>query len=226
MNNRSKICTNQKKLLPCIRKLYHSMRKSIFAFLLGLYFMPTQAQTKQDTIYGNASYYSSKMNGRRTASGERFHNDSMMCAHKTYPFGTRLLVRNLSNGKEVIVRVTDRGPYTKKYVLDLSQAAAKALGFLRQGYTPVQISVVKDLNVPFKSEDDDFTLPALTLGEENDSLYYEPEWQATDSLPESVPHKNAGIARKRPSKTLSTTPKKTTSQKKRTSAKKKTRRRK
>ena len=191
------------------------MRKATLTALLALCLSTAEAQVPQDTLYGNASYYSARMTGRRTASGERFHNDSMMCAHLKYPFGTRLRVRNMANGKEVIVRVTDRGPYTKKYVLDLSQAAAKALGFLRKGFTPVQISVVNELNVPYKNDNDGLTLPDLTLGGvENDSLIYEPEWQATDSIPDTVPHKNAGIAHKRGTKKQSVSSKKQSTRKK------------
>lgn len=180
--------------------------------------MAATAQAQQqpkDSIVGRASYYSERMTGRRTASGERFHNDSMMCAHLKYPFGTRLRVRNLSNGREVIVRVTDRGPYNKRYMLDLSQAAAKALGFLRQGHTPVSISVVHDLHSPYKLEQEEYDLPGLQYGEENDSLIYEPEWQEpTDSIPAAVPTKNAGITHKRGEKKYSPTPSKKKSKKK------------
>lgn len=60
---------------------------------------------------GKASYYSKRATGARTSSGERLHHDSLTCAHRTYPFGTLLRVTNENNGKEVIVRVTDRGPH-------------------------------------------------------------------------------------------------------------------
>lgn len=77
---------------------------------------------------GIASWYGGKFHGRRTASGSRYNMHSMTCAHKTLPFGTRLLVENPSNGKTCQVTVTDRGPYHGKRVIDLSKAAADKLG--------------------------------------------------------------------------------------------------
>ncbi len=90
---------------------------------------------------GKASYYSKKWTGRRTASGEPLHHDSMTCAHKTMPFGTLLKVKNVSNGKEVIVRVNDRGPYRKGRIVDLSWGAAKEIGMLAAGITAVELEV-------------------------------------------------------------------------------------
>ena len=66
-------------------------------------------------IKGKASWYNA--HGRFTANGERFHKDSLTCAHRTFPFGTRLRVKNIKNGQEVIVRVTDRGPFDGKYCI-------------------------------------------------------------------------------------------------------------
>ena len=77
---------------------------------------------------GMASWYGPGFHGRKTASGERFNTHELTAAHLTLPFGTKLLVRNERNGKEVVVRVNDRGPYIKSRIIDLSQAAARALG--------------------------------------------------------------------------------------------------
>ncbi|MBF0965366.1 MAG: septal ring lytic transglycosylase RlpA family protein, partial [Alloprevotella sp.] len=74
---------------------------------------------------GKATFYSKRATGARTASGERLHHDSLTCAHRTYPFGTLLKVTNLNNGNTVVVRVTDRGPFAKGRIIDLSYAAAK-----------------------------------------------------------------------------------------------------
>lgn len=74
---------------------------------------------------GKATFYSRKWDGRRTASGERLYNDSLVCAHKTHQFGTLLKVKNPANGKEVVVKVIDRGPYAKGRVIDLSIRAAR-----------------------------------------------------------------------------------------------------
>ncbi len=77
---------------------------------------------------GVASFYGKKFHGRKTASGERFDQNDMTCAHRTLPFGTKLEVTNPSNGQTVNVIVNDRGPYKKNRVLDLSKAAASKLG--------------------------------------------------------------------------------------------------
>ncbi|MBQ6653677.1 MAG: septal ring lytic transglycosylase RlpA family protein [Prevotella sp.] len=94
------------------------------------------------TTTGIASYYSKKWTGRKTANGERLHHDSLTCAHKTYPFGTRLKVTHLGNGKSVVVRVTDRGPYGRGRIVDLSWGAARDLGMLQQGLAKVTLEVL------------------------------------------------------------------------------------
>ncbi|MBN2035643.1 MAG: septal ring lytic transglycosylase RlpA family protein [Chitinispirillaceae bacterium] len=91
---------------------------------------------------GTASYYARKFHGRRTASGERHDMKDFTAAHRKLPFGTRLKVTNLANGKSVIVRVNDRGPHTKKRIIDLSYAAARNIGLLKQGIAKVVIEVV------------------------------------------------------------------------------------
>lgn len=78
---------------------------------------------------GLASLYSPYFQGKRTASGERFDTHTLTAAHKTLPFGTRVRVLSLSTGKEVVVRINDRGPFVKGRIIDLSNTAAKALGF-------------------------------------------------------------------------------------------------
>ena len=77
-----------------------------------------------------ASYYSHNLKGRKTSDGSRYHPDSLTCAHKTYPFGTLLYVRNPANDYEVIVKVTDRGPHTRNRLIDLSYAAADRLDII------------------------------------------------------------------------------------------------
>ena len=78
----------------------------------------------------------------------------MTCAHRTYPFGTRLKVTNPSNGKIVIVRVTDRGPYGRGRIIDLSWGAAKALGMLSQGVATVVVEQADETIVPFRPSDE------------------------------------------------------------------------
>lgn len=88
---------------------------------------------------GKATYYSHRLHGVRMSDGSRYHRDSMTCAHKTYPMGTILKVHNLSNDKEVYVKVTDRGPYGKGKIIDLSYAAAREIGMIGAGIANVEV---------------------------------------------------------------------------------------
>ena len=130
---------------------------SLLCVVLLLSAMPLTAQVQS----GKASYYSKKMTGARTANGERLHHDSLTCAHKTYPFGTLLKVTNLTNGLEVVVRVTDRGPYRKGRIVDLSWGAAKAIGMLSQGIAAVRVEKLRSSAIPFKPEDEEEDLPLI-----------------------------------------------------------------
>ena len=85
---------------------------------------------------GKASFYK---HGHRTASGERFNPRDYTAAHRTLPFGTRVLVTNLKNGKSVIVRINDRGPHVKGRIIDLSYGAAQVVGLVALGVTQVKI---------------------------------------------------------------------------------------
>ena len=123
---------------------------------------------------GKASYYAKKFSGRQTASGERLHHDSLTCAHRTYPFGTLLKVTNPANGKEVIVRVTDRGPYVKGRIIDLSVRAASELGIIAQGIAPVTVERYNPANIPFKPEDI-IDLPEFDIGT-NEGADTKPIW--------------------------------------------------
>ena len=105
------------------------------------------------TQSGKASFYSKSFSGRKTASGERLHHDSLTCAHRTYPFGTLLIVTNPANGNKVIVKVTDRGPYVKGRIIDLSVRAAKELGIYAQGIAPVIVEKFDPFIIPFKPSD-------------------------------------------------------------------------
>lgn len=88
---------------------------------------------------GTASYYAGPFIGRKTASGEVFTAKGMTAAHKTLPFGTRLKLTNLKNGRSIQVVVNDRGPYVKGRLLDLSAAAAHRLGFIDDGLAQVKV---------------------------------------------------------------------------------------
>ncbi len=82
---------------------------------------------------GRASWYGEPFHGRRTASGEVFNMNDLTAAHKTLPFGTRLRVRNLATGQDVLVRINDRGPHVRGRIIDLSRAAAAQIGLLGTG---------------------------------------------------------------------------------------------
>jgi rare lipoprotein A len=86
---------------------------------------------------GRATWYGARFHGRRTSSGERFDMNRLTAAHPTLPFGTRVRVRNEANGREVVVRINDRAPRLPGRIIDLSKAAAAALGFLKAGKAPV-----------------------------------------------------------------------------------------
>ena len=93
-------------------------------------------------LRGRASWYGRYHQGRRTSSGERFNRFKYTCAHKTLPFGTRLRVTNIANGKSVVVRVSDRGPFRHQRILDLAEVAARPLGIIDQGAATVIAQVV------------------------------------------------------------------------------------
>lgn len=96
-----------------------------------------------ETQQGVASYYSDRFQGRTTASGEPFDQQALTAAHPTLPFGTKVVVTREDNGREVEVLINDRGPYAKGRIIDLSKRAAKALGMLKRGTVPVEISYVQ-----------------------------------------------------------------------------------
>jgi rare lipoprotein A len=91
---------------------------------------------------GVASYYAEAHQGRRTANGEPFDMNALTAAHRTLSFGSRVKVTNLENGRAVVVRINDRGPFVEGRVIDLSRAAAQELRFLGRGTTRVRIEVL------------------------------------------------------------------------------------
>jgi rare lipoprotein A len=93
-------------------------------------------------VAGAASWYGDKFHGRRTANGERYDMHKLTAAHKTLPFGTKVRVTNRENGKSVVVRINDRGPFVGKRVIDLSRGAAAAVGMIQRGIAPVSIEII------------------------------------------------------------------------------------
>ncbi|MBB3229641.1 septal ring lytic transglycosylase RlpA family protein [Halomonas stenophila] len=92
---------------------------------------------------GVASFYSDRFQGHATASGEPFDQQALTAAHRSLPFGTKVLVTRRDTGRQVEVEITDRGPFVDGRVIDLSKRAARALGMLSRGTAPVQLSYVQ-----------------------------------------------------------------------------------
>ena len=104
---------------------------------------PSHNASHAKSIIGMASFYSTKFNGRRTASGEKFNSSALTAAHLSLPFGSLVKVTNMRNGKTVVVRINDRGPHVKGRIIDLSKAAATKIGIGRAGTARVRLEVLK-----------------------------------------------------------------------------------
>lgn len=94
------------------------------------------------TESGIASFYGPGFHGRTTANGETYDQEKLTAAHPTLDFGSRVRVTNLSNGESVVVRITDRGPYVRGRVIDLSVGAARELRFVERGVTRVRLEQI------------------------------------------------------------------------------------
>jgi rare lipoprotein A len=98
-------------------------------------------------IRGMASWYGPGFHGNRSASGEIYNQNALTAAHRNLPFGTNVLVTNLRNGRSVVVRINDRGPFVRGRVIDLSAAAARMLGMMQSGVAPVSVQVIDNSRV-------------------------------------------------------------------------------
>ncbi|HZJ79524.1 MAG TPA: septal ring lytic transglycosylase RlpA family protein [Dysgonamonadaceae bacterium] len=107
-------------------------------YLVSFFILMTTLGFAQKSV--KASFYHSKFEGRRTSSGSIYRADSLTCAHKTLPFGTRLKVENPTNNSFVIVKVTDRGPFIRGREIDLSYAAAERIGMIHEGVAEVEVT--------------------------------------------------------------------------------------
>ncbi len=96
-----------------------------------------------NALEGIASFYAEEFHGKKTSNGEVFDMYKFTAAHRSLPFGTKVLVKNVENGREVIVRINDRGPFKLDRMIDLSYAAAKQLGMLAAGTAKVRIKIIK-----------------------------------------------------------------------------------
>ena len=130
--------------------------KHLFIFIGMFFFFAVSAGYAQKVVSGKASYYGNKFHGRRTSDGSVYHRDSLTCAHRTLPFGTLLKVRNVKNGREVIVKVNDRGPFVRGRLVDLSYAAAKEIGMIAAGVARVEVK-----NIGMETDNERFICPSL-----------------------------------------------------------------
>lgn len=108
--------------------------------------LPESGAMGEDALYveeGIASYYADKFHGRPTASGEIFDMNRPSAAHKELPLGTVVRVQNLQNGKSIVLRINDRGPFVKGRIIDVSLAAAQELDFVESGTVPVRLEVLQ-----------------------------------------------------------------------------------
>lgn len=120
--------------------------KLILACIISLIFsinVFSQGLEYRKTFKGLASFYGNEFKGKTTANGEVFNPKSFTCAHRYLPFGTLIEVENLRNGKKVIVRVNDRGPFSGDRVIDLSKEAAKRIGIIGNGVAEIKARVLK-----------------------------------------------------------------------------------
>lgn len=116
----------------------------IFLALTGCTAVSSTANVSKDgyTQSGKASFYADKYQSRKTANGERFNQNSYTAAHKKLPFGTKVEVTNVKNGKSIVVRINDRGPFVRGRIIDLSRAAFTSIGDTKYGVIDVTIEVV------------------------------------------------------------------------------------
>ena len=110
--------------------------------ILLIFFSGTTLTPRQEVSHGLASFYADRFEGRPTASGEPYRKNEYTAAHRTLPFGTRVMVTNTRNDKSVIVRINDRGPHVKRRIIDVSRAAAEELDFIKEGVTQVSLKVL------------------------------------------------------------------------------------
>ncbi|WP_340695978.1 septal ring lytic transglycosylase RlpA family protein [Hydrogenobacter thermophilus] len=129
------------------------MRTVILLFML---FSMVLAKGECEEVEGYASWYGREFHGKKTASGEAFNKYKYTAASKIFPINTYVLVKNLENGEEVVVRITDKGPFVKSRILDLSKASAEKLGILEKGIVKVKAIPLYCVADADKSDEDEY----------------------------------------------------------------------
>lgn len=122
-------------------KIMHLISGMTLVTAVALAQAPSKSQDSEMT--GTCSYYARMHNGHITAGGEKFDSNALTAAHRTLPMGTKLKVTNLSNGKSVVVKVNDRGPFVKGRQLSVTRRAAQDLGFVKEGVAKVKMEKVE-----------------------------------------------------------------------------------
>lgn len=147
------------KILSRERRLLYILGSIILlTSCAGMEYFPSGSVQK-----GLASWYGADFHGKRTSNKEIYNMYAMTAAHKTLPFGTYVKVTNLDNGRSVVVRINDRGPFVKGRIIDLSYAAAKKLGMSSEGVVPVKVKVLKEYSPKKSSQKFSVQVGAYTL---------------------------------------------------------------
>lgn len=152
-------------------------RKLLAKIPFAIFLLVAIPSWAQDTE-GKASYYHNSLHGRRMSNGQPYDKNKMTCAHRTLPFGTKLRVTNPTNGRQVIVEVTDRGPFVRGRIIDLSYAAARELGTLMAGVGLVQIEILpNDIELPYMATDNTLDMETFEYGAAGVCYEFIPEWK-------------------------------------------------
>ena len=138
-------CVSLILLLGCAGPTSYKPDREIASHGVARHETATYKESKTAHYYqrGLASYYGKGFQNKKTASGERFNLHSLTAAHRTLPFGTKVVIKNVRNGKTVKVRINDRGPFVKGRIIDLSRAAFSQIASLNEGLARVEIRIVK-----------------------------------------------------------------------------------
>lgn len=172
------MCVNEEFSLYLQMEFQNPVEMRRLALLLIALVICTFTSLSFSQQSGKASYYAHRFHGRKMSSGSPYHKDSLTCAHRTLPFGTLLEVKNKKNNRSVVVKVTDRGPFNRNRIIDLSYAAAKELEMLHQGIAQVEIQEwafkpFVPIHLPFNRYG--LFIPAKSTYEVLSNLYVEKE---------------------------------------------------
>lgn len=167
------------------------MKAKLYSLIMTLLFCCITINAQQ---VGMASYYAKNIRSKM-ANGQRYHKDSMVCAHRTYPFGTLLKITHMKNHKTVIVKVTDRGPFGRGRIVDLSWGAAEKLGMIAAGVAKVKIErFTGEIDSEIDTHPNDSTDLLIDYEDRDYELPFLP--QKRSSKPVATPKKKAPVGKK------------------------------